>query len=217
MADLTTYSGLQAAVADYLGRDDLAERIPIFIRLAEQRMNRELRLRCMEQRADLAVTGGTNSVSLPWQRTDGDWDVFMEARDLVWRDGNGTLVRNLRYMPVDDYAIGGEAEGVPTQYTIVGHDLYLMPAPVSNGTLTLTYYGEIPPLSDTQTYNDVLLEFPDLYLYAALVESGPFTRSSAPLELWTQYYSAAKTKAEANEVRARFTSNLAMRPTRRVR
>lgn len=215
--DLTTYTGLQAAIADYLGRDDLTEQIPIFIALAEKRMNRELRLRCMETRADLAVTGGTNSVSLPWQRTEGDWDVFMEARDLVWLDDGGTVTRNLRYMPVDDYAVGNAFAGVPSQYTIIGHDLYLIPAPIANGTLRLTYYGEIPPLGASQTTNEVLAQFPDLYLYAALVESGPYTRSSAPLETWTQYYSAAKVKAEANEVRARFTSNLAMRPARYVR
>ena len=60
------------------------------------------------------------------------------------------------------------------------------------------------------------MNFPDLYLYGTLVESGPFTRSSAPLEIWTEYYTAARQKAEANEVRARFTSNLQMRPARRV-
>ena len=46
MADLTTYAGLQAAVADWLGRDDLTERLPVFIALCEKRMDRELRLRC---------------------------------------------------------------------------------------------------------------------------------------------------------------------------
>ena len=35
MADLSSYSGLCAVVADYLGRDDLTEQIPTFIRLAE--------------------------------------------------------------------------------------------------------------------------------------------------------------------------------------
>ncbi len=47
MADLTTYEGLKAAIADYLGREDLADRIPVFIRMWEQRGNRTLRLRAM--------------------------------------------------------------------------------------------------------------------------------------------------------------------------
>ena len=43
MNNLSTYAGLRAAVADYLGRDDLDERIPTFIRLAEVRMKRDIR------------------------------------------------------------------------------------------------------------------------------------------------------------------------------
>ena len=33
MADLTSYTGLCEAVADYLGRDDMTERIPRSLRL----------------------------------------------------------------------------------------------------------------------------------------------------------------------------------------
>ena len=216
MADLTTYAGLQAAVADWLGRDDLTKQIPVFIALCEKRMNRELRLRCMERRAETEVLKGQSAVPLPWRRERGNWDVFMEMRDLVWKDADGSIIRNLHYMPVDDYAAGKMPEGLPTQYTIVGRDLFLVPAPAANGTLRLTYYAEIPPLGEDQPDNEVLLNFPDLYLYGTLVESGPFTRSSAPLEIWTEYYTAARQKAEANEVRARFTSNLQMRPARRV-
>lgn len=216
MADLTTYSGLQAAVADWIGRDDLAERIPTFIALAEKRMNRELRLRCMEQTATAALPAGTHIVELPERRVDGDWKVFMEMRDLAWKSDK-TLVRNLKYAPPDDYIVDSVPSGVPEQYTIIADRLYLMPQPAWAGELRLTYYGEIPPLSDIQTTNNVLQMFPDLYLYGTLVESGPFTRSSAPLQIWTEYYTAARQKAEANEQRARFTANLTMRPTRRVR
>ena len=216
MADISTYTGLQAVVADWLGRDDLTEQIPVFIALAEKRMNRELRLRVMEHRSVIEVQKGQASVSLPWSRVPGNWDVFLELRDLVWKDVDGSVIRNLHYMPVDDYAAGRMPEAVPTQYTIVGHDLFLVPAPAADGTLSMTYYAEIPPLDDDHQTNDVLLEFPDLYLYGTLVESGPYTRSSAPLETWAEYYAAARQKAEQAEVRARFTSNLQMRPTRRV-
>ena len=216
MADLTTYSGLQAAVTDWLGRDDLTEQIPIFIQLAEKRMNRELRLRVMEQTATAALPAGVHIVELPERRIDGDWKVFMEMRDLAWSSPD-KLVRNLKYTPPDDYVVLTQPSGIPGQYTIISNRLYLLPTPAWEGELRLTYYGEIPPLSDIQYTNNVLQMFPDLYLYATLVETGPFTRSSAPLELWTEYYTAARQKAEANEQRARFTANLTMRPTRRVR
>ena len=216
MADLTTYSGLQAVVADWLGRDDLAEQIPVFIQLAEKRMNRELRLRVMEQTATAALPAGTHIVELPERRVDGDWKVFLEMRDLAWRSKDN-VVRNLKYAPPDDYIVESFPEGIPEQYTIIANRLYLLPTPAWAGEMRLTYYGEIPPLSAVQTTNNVLQMFPDLYLYGTLVESGPYTRSSAPLETWAEYYAAARQKAEAKERRARFTANLSMRPTRRVR
>ncbi len=67
MADLTSYTGLCEAVADYLGRDDMTERIPTFIALAERRMNRELRLRVMERRSETSVLAGQSAVPLPWR------------------------------------------------------------------------------------------------------------------------------------------------------
>jgi hypothetical protein len=101
-------------------------------------------------------------------------------------------------------------------YTIIGRDLFLLPASDANGKLRLTYYAEIPPLGDKQPDNLVLLTAPDVYLYASLVEAGPYTRGSAPAEQWAQFYGAAKQKLEQSEQRARFTSNLSMRPVRRV-
>lgn len=214
MADLTNYTGLKTAVADYLGRDDLTERIPTFIRLAEKRMDRELRLRVMEHRAETTVPAGQTAVPLPWRREEGNWDVFMEMRDLCWVAGDGQA-HSLSYCPPDRYA-ETQSSGLPRQYTIVGRDLFLLPAPDAAGKLLLTYYAEIPPLGPGQPDNTVLLTAPDVYLYGALVESGPFTRGSAPLELWTQYYKEARAKLESNEQRARFTSNLTMRPVRRI-
>ena len=214
MADLTMYKGLCEAVADYLGRDDMADRIPTFIALAERRMNRELRLRVMERRSETDVLAGQNAVPLPWRRQPGNWDVFMEMRDLTWHDKDGQTV-NLCYFPPDTYG-QSRPEGRPEGYTIIGRDLFLLPAPDADGKLYLTYYAEIEPLGDAQPDNAVLLTAPDLYLYGALVESVPFTRGSVPLETWTQYYAAARQKAEANEQRARFTANISMRPVRRI-
>lgn len=215
MADLRTYEGLKDAIADWTDRHDLLDsQIPVFIAHAENRMNRELRLRVMERISTLAVDAGQDHVRLPWKRTPGDWDVFLEMRDLVWQAPDGQR-SSLSYMPPDDYAIS-RAAGLPRRYTIIGRELFLVPAPDTAGTLRLTYYAEIPPLSDEQPTNELLQTAPDMYLYGALVESVPYTRSSAPAELWTEFYAAARDKLQQNEQRARFTSNLRMQPCRRI-
>ena len=214
MADLTSFKGLCATVAEWLGRDDLTAQIPTFIQLAEKRLSRELRLRVMERRAETDVQAFQDAAPLPWRREPGNWDVFLEMRDLVWQDADGTS-RNLTYAPPDEYAVT-RAAGLPRQYTIIGRDLFLLPAPDVAGKLALTYYAEIPPLGPEQPDNAVLLTAPDVYLYATLLESVPFTRGSAPAELWGQFFSGARAKLEASEQRARYTANLTMRPTRRI-
>lgn len=55
---LTTYSDLQSAVASYLARSDLTSQIPDFIRLAEIRLRRELRIRQMLRSVTTTTTGG---------------------------------------------------------------------------------------------------------------------------------------------------------------
>lgn len=214
MADLSTYSGLCSAVADWLGRRDLSEQIPTFIQLAERRMNRELRLRCMERRAETEVSAGQQAVALPLRREAGAWDVFLEMRDLVWRDSDGRT-HDLRYQPPDAYAVSREP-GRPLGYSIVGRELFLIPAPDAAGSLLMSYYAELEPLGEQTPDNELLRQAPDIYLYGALMEAVPYTRGSAPADLWAQFYGGARQRLEASEQRARFTSNLTMKPVRRI-
>ena len=213
--DLTTWEGLKAAIADYLGRDDLAERIPHFIRLAELRMQREVRTRVMERTAVTALPAGTATVKLPNRRVEGDWKVFLEMRDLVWAAGNG-LVSNLHFIPPDEYRLRARESGVPKLYTIIGEKLHVAPVPAADGELRIAYYGEIEPLGPEQVNNPMLITAPDLYLYAALLESIPFTRASGAQKTWQDFYNEAKGRLQANEERGRFTSNLSMRAVRRI-
>ena len=61
-----TYAELQTAVANWLDRDDLTDRIPEFIALAEAKMNRVLRISLMENVSTaLTMVSGTRDYSLP--------------------------------------------------------------------------------------------------------------------------------------------------------
>ncbi len=62
---LDTFSNLKSVIADYLARDDLTTQIPDFIRLAESRMDKELRVRELIKRATTSTTTGDDTVNLP--------------------------------------------------------------------------------------------------------------------------------------------------------
>lgn len=51
------YATLQAAIASWLARADLASQIPTFIQLGEARINRELRTRQMQALETGTATG----------------------------------------------------------------------------------------------------------------------------------------------------------------
>ena len=62
---LATYSDLKTAVANYLARSDLTAVIPDFVRLAETRLRRELRIRQMLQVVTTSTVSGDSTVALP--------------------------------------------------------------------------------------------------------------------------------------------------------
>lgn len=215
---LTTYTELKEAILDYLGRTDLSDRVPTFVALAESRMNRTLRLRVMEHRAYCTVLAGNSEVPLPTKRVKGDWDVFLDMRDLVWTPMAGGKSKNIYYATPDLYAVEKERSGMPSHFTIAaGNDLFLLPTPDHNGTLQLSYYAEVPPLCEEQPDNEILLTAPDLYLYGSLVESAPWTRGSAPVEMWQQYLKEAVRNVTRSEQSARYPTNMTCKPCRRIK
>jgi CBS-domain-containing membrane protein len=62
---LTNYTDLQTTIASYLARSDLTAMIPDFIRLAETRLRRELRIRQMLKVVTTTAVAGDSTVELP--------------------------------------------------------------------------------------------------------------------------------------------------------
>lgn len=62
---ISTYSELQTTIANYLARSDLNAIIPDFIKLAENRLSRDLRIRQMLSVATAQTTAGDSTIGLP--------------------------------------------------------------------------------------------------------------------------------------------------------
>jgi len=158
---LSTYGQLRAAVADWLERDDLTERTADFIALAESRLNRSLRARCLESDQTLTATPGSRVVSLP--------PGFREALSLWLETATGRcplIFRDPVALEVD------KTPGLPRAFGIDGGQL-VFDRPFDRAySLTLRMLGRLS-LSDSQPSNGVLTDYPDLYLFGALVEAAP--------------------------------------------
>jgi hypothetical protein len=189
-----SYSELKTTIANYLARSDLASIVPDFIRLAEIRLQRDIRTRQMLVVATAMTTGGDPTVGLPTN--------FLEMRDI---HVNTMPVFTLRYKaPNAFYETSRTTEsGRPIDYTTLGAEMQLAPIPDTTYTLQMLYYGKPVVLSDTNSSNVFLANYPDALLYASLAEAEPYLMNDARIQTWAALYdrsiTAINTSDQASE------------------
>ena len=177
-----SYSSLKTTIANYLARSDLNSIVPTFIRLAEERLRREVRTRQMLVVATADTVGGDSTVGLP---TD-----FLEMRDIHL---NTTPASTLRYKaPNSFYAESRVTDGgKPKDYTILGAEMQLAPIPDTTYILQMLYYAKPALLSDSNQSNVFLSNYPDALLYASLAEAEPYLMNDARIQTWAALYDRA--------------------------
>lgn len=197
---LGTYGELQAAVANWLARSGdatLTPFIPDFVRLAEARINRDLRVRAMERRATAETAGAY--LALP--------DGFLEMRNLQLNTDPVTRLELVSPEQIDSLR-GGWGSGRPRRYCILGGEVQLAPAPDSAYEVEMAYWREVPPLSVAEPTNWVLNSAPDIYLYAALIEATAFIGNDERLTLWTAGYDRAVAALQAADDRGTWSGSV---------
>ena len=172
---INTYSTLQTAVANWLDRNDLTDRIPEFISLAEATFNRVLRLRAMETTVADATPSGSKEDALP--------SGYLQMREIHLAT---TPVVSLAYItPEIMYRIrAGSTSGKPNSYTIVGDNILFGPTPDGAYDYSMTYYKAFDALADNAPTNWLVLNAPDLYLYGTLLQAEPFLMNDERVPLW---------------------------------
>ena len=172
---INTYSTLQTAVANWLDRNDLTDRIPEFVALAEATFNRVLRLRAMETTVADATPSGSKEDALP--------SGYLQMREIHLAT---TPVVSLAYItPEIMYRIrAGSTSGKPNSYTIVGDNILFGPTPDGAYDYSMTYYKAFDALADNAPTNWLVLNAPDLYLYGTLLQAEPFLMNDERVPLW---------------------------------
>ena len=163
---ITNYLTLKQAVQNWLGRDDLANRITEFISLAESRIARSLRVQAMETAADLTITSGVAD------QPDG----YLETIRIYLDDASRT---KLDYMsPSVFWTRNAVLEtNTPKIYTI--EDQKFKFAPLGSDTGKLLYYKKFDALSSNSDTNWIITNAPGLLLYGALLEAYLFLEDDA--------------------------------------
>ena len=194
----TSYTTLKSTIADYLARSDLTTQIPDFIRLAEERLRRELRIRPMLKVATANTTANDSTVSLPSD--------FLAMKDLHI-DGNP--VRVLQFQNTSNFFRNSRSsdKGVPTMYTLLGSEFQFAPYPDAAYTLRMVYYYKPEILSDSNASNLFLANCPDLLLYGALAEAEPYLMNDERLATWSALYDRGLASLRASDDDSEYPSS----------
>jgi len=190
-----TFSELKTAAANWLGRDDLTDRIPEFIVLAEARMNRIIDARAQEVRATATLTADDAYTSLP-----------TDLRTIRSVQLNTTPTTVCRFMPpaMLERTYPSTTTGKPLAYTVIGTEIKFAPTPDSGYTAEILYTQGITALSDTNANNTYLTRSPDAYLYGTLSEAHRYLMDPAQANNFDQLFSRVMAEISDEDDEARW-------------
>jgi hypothetical protein len=168
MGNLSTFAELKLGIANWLGREELTNRIPEFVAMAEDRIAMDLRVQAMETTSDLTIS--SQRVSFPTG--------FLEVRRLYL---NSSDDKPLDYFvpPVFWTRTFANETGQPDAFTIEGQEFVFAPSPSTTYTGKLLYYKRFTALSAAADTNWILSNARGLLLYGALIEAYTYLEDDA--------------------------------------
>ena len=172
---LDTFTNLKTAIANWSYRTDLTSVIPDFISLCESDMQIRCKLMEFESSSTLAVVSGV--ATLP---------ADFKGHRAAYLDGNTKTP--LRYVTPDRFDLLSNNAGSGLWFTITD-DTFKM-APMSDGSVVLTYHAKFAPLSDSNSTNSILENYPDAYLYGSLVQMARYTKDTDAMQTSMPMYEA---------------------------
>lgn len=158
---IATYAELQTAVAAWMNRTDLTAVITDFIRLAESRIKTLTNARQTEAEATLACVVGASTIALP-----SDY----KAPVALWL---GTEREALPQRLAEDLPTSS-SNGRPQYWAIDGTNLRFN-CPADSAYSVALRYRQTLALSNANATNAILTDYPDVYLFGALVEAAAYT------------------------------------------
>lgn len=199
---ITDYASLQTQIENVLNRDDIDADAPMLIQLAEQSLERDERCRKLQYKGTFTIQAEGDSLPTDYDSLE-DW----------YHDGP-TYYGPIEIVPANVlplYNAKHGDSGAPRVAAIVEGNVYYGPSTDGTYSTTMTYWRKILPLSDTQTTNWLLLDSPDIYLFAALAEAEPFLKNDTRVALWQSKLERALEMLDSETKRKQFSGKMVRR------
>ena len=213
-----TLNELRSEIADTIRRNSLLQTVTRYsagtvesaidraIQKAEKRINRRLRVIELESSTTITLASSVASSTLPAD--------FAGVR-LIYRDSNPIVPITFQ----DPYTLfnthPNTAQNSPENYTIHGIGanatnaklITFRPVPSGSTSIVLWYYRTLEPLTDANPTNTILTNYPDLYLYGALIELMPYLRDDVRVQTWKGAFDEAIKDIEEDDSVTRWSGS----------
>ena len=114
---------------------------------------------------------------------------FSGIRDIEISDlATGKSRQTLAYLTPEQMNIESaknviSGTGRQVYYTIVADQFQIYP-PVTDKTIEIIYYQNLPPLTSVSPDNWLSFYYPDIYVFSILVEINSFVKDAATAQMW---------------------------------
>lgn len=188
MAYVMTYNSLVESITRWVIRDSdsaLAAEIPRMIDTTERKVARALKTLLSVRYATGALTASSNLIVKPnrWLET-----VSME---IGTGTGSNTSVQLLSrtYEYIKQVYPDQSALATPKYFSDFEFDQFFIgPTPDAAYPFQVSYYERPEPLGEDTQQNWLTINAPDLMLYGALLETGPFLLNDERIKMWQDMY-----------------------------
>ncbi len=195
---ITSYSELQDVIKRRIKRgDELDDYIPDYIRLAEARIYRELRVRQMETALSSTIAAGVIAVPSGYAELKF---AYINASPI------GKLQRKDAEWIYHNYPTRS-SDGQPKFIAREATNFIFGPYPDSTYTVKGVYYKRLDALSDSNTSNWLITDAPDLILWASLVEANVDLHNDTRAQMWEARYQAAKAAVQLENDKEEFSGS----------
>lgn len=192
-----TYDTLISNIADWLHRTDLNSQIPNFIKMGESKIFRLLNISEIQKTVTQTATVGSRFMDLP----DGCGEIKAIFLD-TWQPRELLIARTEEDLPVEN-----SLSASPTYYCVSGGKIQFDCLADQAHSITIIYIEKLS-LSSINQDNEILINHPDLYLYASLVAAMTYIRDDVRLPTFTALFETALEEARQKEARQKSIVNL---------
>lgn len=197
MAAITTFATLKTEIAAWLHRSDMTTDIAGFAQFGQNRVYRDLRIRCMESSFSTAISSGT--IALPTR-----------YRSLKFAYIDGTPVQALHRKDAEfihyNYPTRS-ADGKPQFIARQGETFIFGPYPDSAYTVKGIAYCGLAALSADGDTNWFIENCPELLLFASLCEAAPWMGKDDRVALWEKKYAQIADQVQRENDREEFSGS----------